>query len=76
MEVFIDKIENNIAELHFDENQVLFIDIKKLPNNIKEGSYLTIEFFLNNKRTEDVKNNVKELINELSINSDGGDFEL
>jgi len=76
LEAFIDKIENNIAELHFDENQILFVDIKNLPKGIKEGSYLRTEFFLNNKRTEEVKNNVEELISELSINSDGGDFEL
>ena len=75
MDVFIDKIENNIAELHFDDDQVLFINVNTLPKEAKEGSYLDIKFFLNNNTKNEVENNVKELINELSDDS-GGDFEI
>jgi len=75
LDFFVDKIENNIAELHLEDNQIIFISTNNLPENIKEGDYLNIKFSLNNNLKEDVKNNVKELFDELSDNS-GGDFEL
>jgi len=76
MNVFIDKIENNIAELHFENDQLLYIDTKNLPEGIKEGSFLNIKFTLNNTKSNEVENNIKELINELSDGSQGGDFEI
>ncbi len=76
MEVFVDKIENNIAELHFDNEEVVHININNLPQNLKEGDYLTIKFILNNLKRNEVENNVEKLIKELSDNSEGGDFEI
>lgn len=67
---FIDKIENNVAELDLDNEQVVFIDLKYLPKDIKEGSYLSIEFILNKNKTKEIKNNVKNLIQELSNTDD------
>lgn len=63
---FIDKIENNVAELDLDNEQVVFIDLKYLPEDIKEGSYLSIEFIINKNKTKQIKENVKDLIDELS----------
>lgn len=76
MEIFVDKIENNIAELHFGNEEVIHIDIKSLPKGLKEGDYLTIKFNLNNLKRNEVENSVEKLINELSNNSEGGDFEI
>ena len=76
MEVFIDKIENKIAELHFDDEQIVYMKLKYLPKGIKEGDYLDINFILNKSKRKEVENSVKELINELSSSSDGGDFEI
>jgi hypothetical protein len=76
MEIFIDKIEDKIAELHLEDEQILYINIKDLPLGIKEGDYLDLEFILNNNKKEDVKKKIDKLIDELSSNSEGGDFEI
>ncbi len=76
MEIFVDKIENSIAELHFENEEVLHINVNSLPKGLKEGDYLTIEFNLNNLKRNEVENSVEKLINELSDNSGGGDFEI
>lgn len=76
MEIFVDKIENNIAELHFENEEIIHIDINSLPKGLKEGDYLTIKFNLNNLKRNEVENSVEKLINELSNNSEGGDFEI
>ena len=63
---FVDKVENNIAELDLDNEQVVFIDLKHLPRDLKEGSYLSIEFVVDKDKTKQIKENVKDLIDELS----------
>jgi len=65
---FVDKIENNVAELDLENEQVVFIDLKYLPKDIKEGSYLSIEFIKDKNKTKQIKENVKDLIQELSNN--------
>jgi len=73
--VFIDKIEENKAELHFDDGQMIIIDVKFLPKEIKEGNYLNVDFFLNKTKEDDVKENVAELISSLTSDR-GEDFDL
>lgn len=67
---FVDKIENSVAELDLDNEQVVFIDLEYLPKDIKEGSWLSIEFVINKNKTKEIKNNVESLIQELSNTKD------
>jgi len=66
LKAFIDKIENNIAEIHFYNSQTIYINIKFLPPGIKEGIHLDIKFILNQSNTKEIKKSTKDLINELS----------
>jgi len=70
LNVFVDKIENDIAEIHFHDKQVIYINTKNLPKGAKEGDYFDVKFILNRNKTKGTKVTVKKLIEELSKDID------
>jgi len=66
IKAFIDKIENNIAEIHFNDNQVIYVNIKCFPEGIKEGDHLEVKFILDKTKTKTTKKKIDKLLKELS----------
>ena len=72
---FVDSISSDKANLLLEDKPYIF-DLKYLPDNIKEGDYLDFEIKLNKSEKESVKNSVKGLLEDLTKQTKGEDFDI
>ncbi len=64
----IDRIEETKAILECENGDIVSLDIKSLPKNVKEGDALYFEegsYFLNAEETEKRKEKIKSLMDKL-----------
>ncbi len=72
---FVDQIDNDVATLVFEEQEIN-IPLSFLPKNLSEGDFLEIIFNLNKKESSIVKRDVETLIKELSNENTGEEFDI
>lgn len=67
LRVFVDRIEGNMAVLLTEEDgQQLILPVRLLPNKCAEGDVIDITFEINKEAAKKAKQEVQNLIDELS----------
>lgn len=75
MQVTVDRIENGIAVLLIrpEEEHVLEVPVQYLPDNVREGDILAVEFTRLVKETEAARERVESLIEKLKRKQNKGE---
>ncbi len=70
MKAVVDKIEEGIAELHLqDQDACIYVPVKKLPVNTKEGTWLILNFTIDETTTSVRKGRIRGLLDRLINNT-------
>lgn len=73
MKAVIDRIEGNLAVLLVGERETpLNVPLLFLPQNVKEGTWLHLEFSVDDQLTKDFLEKNKRLLERLTMKGRGG----
>lgn len=66
MQAVVDRITENLAVIHFEESQVeIHVPVEILPKGTKEGSWLKVNFELDDNKTTEMYQRNKSLLERL-----------
>ena len=67
MKVIIDRVEGNFAVGEKEDKTMVNIDVRILPEKVKEGDVLNIEIKVDKEETERRKKSIEELARDLWV---------